>query len=227
MCFSPRAANTMQGRSAFVFLDAGLCSPFSQERTWQTRPKERTTRPTPTQPSSTLRATMRTQKKRKNTSFRLQGELCSSLLPPFNPCISFSLSLSVSPFSSPPLTTAPIVSTRNPQAAQPVFFYYYLLLGPFLSFTSRPFFLSSSFDLAAGVRRQLAVAAEVAPSLILFLIFDMNAWKSVSLPWLLLTWALVHPLLRFPPSRHPEHIRCPLCSHASTNTYHISHQHGA
>lgn len=119
MCFSPQAANTMQGCSVFVFHDMDLFFTFPQEHTWQTKPKERTMRPTPTQPSSTLRATMHTQRKRKNTSFRLQGELCSSPRPPIFPLFQslyLLFSLAVSPFSSPPLTTAPIMTTRNPQA---------------------------------------------------------------------------------------------------------------
>lgn len=93
--------------------------PLPQERTWQTRPKERTTRPTPTRPSSTPRATTHTQKKRKNTSFRLQRELCHSRPPP-----SLISSLSMSScslwhpfsllfFSLLPLTTAPPPSCQR------------------------------------------------------------------------------------------------------------------
>lgn len=118
-------------------------------------------RPTPTRPSSTLRATMHTQKKRKNTSFRLQRELCSSLLPLslFRSLYLF-FSLSVSPVSSPPLTTAPVLSTRNPQAVhrqrgspsvflllpfvEPISIIYILsFLSFFLSFLWQPVFTGS------------------------------------------------------------------------------------
>ncbi|KAA8586925.1 hypothetical protein FQN60_000761 [Etheostoma spectabile] len=125
----------------------------------------------PTQPSSTLRATMHTQKKRKNTSFRLQKELRSSLLSPISiSTVYLFFSVSVSHFSPPPLTTAPAVSTRNLQAVHrqrsspSVFlllpFVYHLHLVHYIIF----FF----FILAVGFHRKLAVAAKVFPFLIFF-----------------------------------------------------------
>lgn len=103
------------GPSGICFALIQVCFSLPQERTWQTRRKGRTTRPTPTRPSSTLRATTRTQRKRKNTSFRLQREPWSSLLPlSVSVYLSFFFSLYSSQFSFPPLTTAPVVSVKNP-----------------------------------------------------------------------------------------------------------------
>lgn len=103
--------------------------------------------------------------------------------------------LSVSPFAFPPPTTASVVSIRNPQRVKRGSPSVFLLL-PFLLFTSCLFFL-----LAASVHRQLAGTAKVLLCFIMFLICDVNAWKSA---YLLLTWALVHPLSWFPLSRHPD-----------------------
>lgn len=76
-----------------------------KERTWRTKPKERTTRPTLTRPLSTLRATTRTQRRRRNTSFRLQREPCRSRLLLTVP-LCFLLSHSVSHVRPSPLATA-------------------------------------------------------------------------------------------------------------------------
>lgn len=236
MCFRLRQHTSFRAVQYLFFLDIDLfwvffCFSLPQEHTWQMKPKEQTTRLTPTQPSSMLRATMHTQKKRKNTSFRLQRELCSSLPPLF---LFQSLypffSLSVSSFSSPPLTSAPVMTTRNPQAVYrkgkfpnrfPViafcwayFYHLHLVLYLFLLF----FF----FFLAASFHRQLANAVEVVPFVIFFLIFDMNSWRSVYLSWLLLTLPLVRLLCCIPPSRHPNTYDIPFV-HTHPQTHIILH----
>lgn len=172
-------------------------------------------RPTLTQPSSTLRATMHTQKKRKNISFRLQRELCL-----------WSLFFSVSPFSSPPVTPAPIMTMRNQQAvhrqrSSPSVFLLLPLLSPFLSYTS----LFLCFFLAASFHRQLAVAAEVVPFLIFFLFFDTLEIYISTMTASYMT--LCSCSLPFPSNQTPKHMPCPICSNTPTNTYHNSHQHGA
>ncbi|KAG7222237.1 hypothetical protein INR49_016414, partial [Caranx melampygus] len=110
--------------------------------------------------------TMHTQRKRKNTSFRLQGELCSSSHPPIFPLFQslyLFFSLAVSPFSSPPLTTAPNVTTRNPQAvhrqrSSPKCFscyclsliqFYTIYILSFITLFLFYFFLAASFSEAA------------------------------------------------------------------------------
>lgn len=157
-------------------------------------------------------------------------QLSSSPFPCFNLYISFSLSLSP-PFllhlwpRPPPCQRGTRRQSTDREVPQ-VFSYYCLLsIIYILSIISFFFFL---FFLAVGFHRQLAVVAEIIPFLMFFLIFDMNAWKSVYLPWLLLTWALLYLLSPVSSlSRNPNTTIYPLFSHTSTNTYHISHQHGA
>lgn len=175
--------------------------------------------PTPTQPSSMLRATMHTRKKRKNTSFRLQRELCGSF--PLSLFKSLYLFFSVSPFSSPPRNPATVTTMRNPQAVhrQRSFFLLLPLLSLFLSYTSCPLFLflflfGSQFSQAACCRCQ-----------IFFLFFGI-----LEICIFTMTASYMTPCscsLLFPSKQTPKHILCPLCSHTSTTTYHNSHQHGA
>lgn len=161
---------------------------------------------------------MLTQKKRKNTSFRLQGELLPlSLKPSFNLCISFSLS------SSPPLTTAPAVSTRNPQAVhrQEKFPKCFPIIAFCLSFTSCPLFLYC-FLLFFGGRFSQAACSRWRnyPVLILSLTFGVNAWKSVYLPWLLSYMSPSSSSLLFRLQADTQtHTISPLFTHTSTNTW--------
>lgn len=115
------------------------------------RPKGRTTRPTPIRPSSTPRATTHTQKKRKNTSFRLQRELSHSL-----PLLSVSLYLLTfshptphPPCHTPPLlppTTAPRLSCQWGTCGRSTERSFKCFPVPLSSFAALP-----SLSLAAGV----------------------------------------------------------------------------
>lgn len=116
---------------------------------------------------------MRTQKKRKNTSFRLQRELCSF---PFSPLsISVSFSLSLSPFL---LHLWPLPPRRvneepagSPQTEK--FPKCFPIIAFCLSFTSCPFFLLLFFIFGS---RFSQAARRLCPSFVPFLIFFLIFW---------------------------------------------------
>lgn len=205
-----------------VFLAAGskqharplsVCFRFPQEHTWQTRPKERTMHPTPTRPSSTPRATTHTQKRRKNTSFRLQRELCSSSSP-----LLASVSVALSPVFllhlCPPSWQWGTRRLSMDREVSKIFSCYCFSLSQFLSCTSCSWFSV----LAASFHRQLTF-------LVVFLFFDIQEICISTM-----TASYITPCqssLLFPSKQTSKHIMCPLRSHTSTNTYHVSHQHGA
>ncbi|MED6276572.1 hypothetical protein CHARACLAT_004374 [Characodon lateralis] len=102
------------------------------------------TRPMPTQPSSTLKGTMHMQKKRRNTSFRLQRELCSSLAFLSVP-LFLIVFLSLSPTFVFSCGHCPFESTQSPQAEMfPKLFknYYFLSfsISLYYIFTLKSFF---------------------------------------------------------------------------------------
>ena len=145
--------------------------------------------PTLTQPSSTLRATMHMQKKRKNTSFRLQRELCRSRLPLFLVLISvylflsFRLSLFFSSSHHCPSRVNEEPAGSPYREVPQMFSQYCLLLNPFLSFPSYSFFLYHFyFFVAAGFTGSLLLLLKLPPLSYFSFIFDMKTWKSVYLP---------------------------------------------
>lgn len=225
---SPRAANTMRGCSVFVLLDVGLFFSRPQEHTWQTRPKERTTRPTLTQPSSTLKATMHTQKKRKNTSFRLQRELSGSF--PFPLWVSVSLFLCL-PFFFSTCDPCPHhdneepagcpLAEKFPERFPIIAFVEPISVVPVFSFISFLFLFWQPVSTGS-----LPLLPMRSPLSYFFLFFDILeiCTSTMTASYMTLPCSC-SPL--FPANQTPEHILCPLCSHMPTNTYHKSHQHGA
>lgn len=168
VCFSPpRAANTMQGCSVFVFLDISLFFRFL--RNVLDKRGQRSGRCARRRHSHHQRRGQPCARGGKERILHLDCRgSCAALSPPPPTFQSLYLffSLSVSPFSSPPLTTAPTppppaVSTWHPQAVHrqrgspKCFPIIAFLLSPFSIIYILSFNFLCYFFLAAGVHRQL------------------------------------------------------------------------
>lgn len=117
MCFSPQATDTMQGCSVFVF--SWYRFVFCFLRNVLDKRGQRGGRRARRRHSHHQRWGQPCTRRRKERILHLDCRgSCAALFFPFSLFQSLYLffSVSVSPFSPPPLTTAPAVSTRNPQA---------------------------------------------------------------------------------------------------------------
>lgn len=231
--FSPQATNTMQGCSVFVFLDVGLF--FCFLRNILDKRGQRSGRCARRRHSHHQRWGQPCTRRRKERILHLDCRgSCAALsfpFPSFDLCISFSLLLSP-PFllhlwPLPPSCQRRTRRQSTDRGSQSVF-----LLLPFVEPISIIYILSFiSFFLFLWQ----PVFTGSLPSLLKPSPFS---YFSSSLTWMPGSLYIYHDCflqymnprpssLPFPSKQTPKHILYPLCSHTSTNTYHISHQHGA